>query len=222
MRAATAAAAVLALSLPAATATADTTVQHAVPQVLPMGVAVSALPVQAEERTGYQRTSFKHWNAGDIPADGCNTRAEVLLSEAVEFPEIGPGCALTGGLWWSYYDDTTVTEASKLDIDHMVPLAEAWDSGASAWTPARREVYANDQGQLSSLVAVTARSNRSKADQDPAQWLPPSPDALCRYGAEWTATKLRWGLAVDGAERERLLDIAAGCGGTDVEFTPAP
>ncbi|WP_206310065.1 hypothetical protein [Streptomyces sp. A0592] len=52
--------------------------------------------------------------------------------------------------------------------------------------------------------------------------LPPSADALCRYGAEWTATKLRWGLAVDEAERDRLLDIAAGCGGTDVEFTPAP
>ncbi len=62
---------------------------------------------------------------------------------------------------------------------------------------------------------------RSKADQDPAEWLPPSPEALCRYGAEWGATKL-WGLAVDEAERDRLWDIAAGCGGTDVEFTPAP
>ncbi|MFD8792823.1 hypothetical protein [Streptomyces vinaceus] len=64
--------------------------------------------------------------------------------------------------------------------------------------------------------------SRSKADQDPAEWLPSAPDALCRYGAEWTATKLRWGLAVDGAERERMLDIAAGCGGMEVEFTPAP
>lgn len=71
-------------------------------------------------------------------------------------------------------------------------------------------------------MAVTARSNRSKADQDPAEWLPPAPDALCRYGAEWTATKLRWGLAADSAEREHLLDIAAGYGGTEVEFTPAP
>ncbi|KPI02412.1 protein of unknown function DUF1524 RloF [Actinobacteria bacterium OV450] len=125
-------------------------------------------------------------------------------------------------MWWSYYDDTTVTNASSLDIDHMVPLAEAWDSGASSWTAQRREAYANDQGQLSSLVAVTARSNRSKADQDPAEWLPPVSDALCRFGAEWTATKLRWGLTADAAERERLLDIAAGCGGTEVEFTPAP
>ncbi|WP_078861318.1 HNH endonuclease family protein [Streptomyces sp. NRRL F-2747] len=178
--------------------------------------------IRGERRLLLSRTSFKHWNAGDIPADGCNTRAEVLLSEAVEYPEIGPGCTLSGGVWWSYYDDTAVTEASKLDIDHMVPLAEAWDSGASSWTAKRREAYANDQGQLYSLVAVTARSNRSKADQDPAEWLPLAPDALCRYGAEWTATKLRWGLAVDGGERDRLLDIAAGCGGTEVEFTPAP
>ncbi|MFD3780434.1 HNH endonuclease family protein, partial [Streptomyces sp. NPDC058612] len=117
-----------------------------------------------------------------------------------------------------------VTPAGALDIDHMVPLAEVWDSGASAWTAARRGAYANVLGQGTSLVAVTARSNRSKSDQDPAQWLPPSgsQEVLCRYGAERTATKLRWGLAVDGLERERLLDIAVGCGGTQVEFTPAP
>ncbi|WP_435844093.1 hypothetical protein [Streptomyces goshikiensis] len=54
-----------------------------VPQVLPIGVAVSSLPLAVEDRTGYQRTSFRHWNAGDVPADGCNTRAEVLLAEAI-------------------------------------------------------------------------------------------------------------------------------------------
>jgi hypothetical protein len=81
-------------------------------------------------------------------------------------------------------NQTTVTSASGLDIDHMVPLAEAWDSGASAWTAQRREAYANDQGQEASLVAVTARSNRSKADQDPAHWMPPADDVHCRYAAE--------------------------------------
>ncbi|MDX3540608.1 HNH endonuclease family protein [Streptomyces sp. MB09-01] len=224
MKQSAAAAAALAMTLslsPAAWASGHPAPAAAVPQVLPIGVAVSALPLATEDRTGYQRTSFRHWNAGDVPADGCNTRAEVLLAEAVVYPEIGPGCTLTGGVWWSYYDEREVTPAGALDIDHMVPLAEAWDSGASSWTAQRREAYANDQGQSASLVAVTARSNRSKADQDPAEWLPPSPDALCRYGAEWTATKLRWGLAVDEMELDRLLDIAAGCGGTDVEFAPA-
>ncbi|MFF3431379.1 HNH endonuclease family protein [Streptomyces sp. NPDC002602] len=220
--AATVAAAALALSLPATTAHAAETGPAAAPQVVPIGVAVSALQLAIEDRTGYQRTSFKHWNAGANPLDGCNTRLEVLISEAVEAPEIGPGCTLTGGVWWSYYDERPVTPAGALDIDHLVPLAEAWDSGASAWTAARREAYANDLGQETSLVAVTARSNRQKSDQDPAEWLPPSADALCRYGSEWTATKLRWGLAVDELERDRLLDIAAGCGGTEVEFTPAP
>ncbi|MGW6971521.1 HNH endonuclease family protein [Streptomyces sp. NPDC054952] len=216
--AATAAAAVLALSLPATSA-------HAAeqrPAAVPIGVAVSSLQLATEDRTGYRRTSFKHWNAGANPSDGCNTRMEVLIAEAVEAPEVGPGCTLTGGVWWSYYDERPVTPAGALDIDHMVPLAEAWDSGAFAWTAARREAYANDLGQETSLVAVTARSNRQKSDQDPAEWLPPSADALCRYGAEWTATKLRWGLAVDELERDRLLDIAAGCGGTEVQFTPAP
>lgn len=220
VRAATAATAALALSLPAPPANAA--LERLAPQVLPIGVAVSALPLAAEARTGYQRTSFRHWNAGDVPADGCNTRQEVLLAEAVVYPEIGPGCTLTGGTWWSYYDEREVMPPGALDIDHMVPLAEAWDSGASSWTTQRHEAYANDQGQPASLVAVTARSNRSKVDQDPAERLPPSADALCRYGAEWTATKLRWGLAVDELERDRLLDIAAACGGIDVEFTPAP
>ncbi|MFF9010206.1 hypothetical protein ACF087_30920 [Streptomyces goshikiensis] len=97
MRAATAAAVALALSL--ATVPAHAAGERAVPEILPMGVAVSALPVAVEDRTGYQRTSFKHWNAGANPSDGCNTRAEVLIQEAIEAPEVGPGCTLTGGVW---------------------------------------------------------------------------------------------------------------------------
>ncbi|ALM43519.1 hypothetical protein SFR_6904 (plasmid) [Streptomyces sp. FR-008] len=72
------------------------------------------------------------------------------------------------------------------------------------------------------MVAVTARTNRSKSDQDPAEWLPPAPGALCRYGAEWTATKLRWNLTIDAQEKTALLDIASSCDGTTVTYTPAP
>lgn len=134
-------------------------------------------------------------------ANGCNTRAEVLLAEEIEPPTVGAGCKLTGGRWISCYDGQEVTDAAKPDIDHMVPPGEAWASGASAWTPARREAYANDQGAASSLVTVTARSNRSKADQDPAQWMPPAPEATCRYIEEWTADKPLG--PVRGPERDR-------------------
>ncbi|AXE90028.1 hypothetical protein C1703_33875 [Streptomyces sp. Go-475] len=134
---------------------------------------------------------------------------------------MGPRCRLTGGSWWSYYDQTTVTSTSGLDIDHMVPLAEAWDSGASAWTARRREAYANDQGQETSLVAVTSSSNRSKADRDPAQWMPPATDVHCRYTAEWIATKLRWNLTADATEHASLNDLAASCPDQTVTYTPA-
>lgn len=103
---------------------------------------------------------------------------------------LSEGCKLSGGRWWSYYDAKWVTSAGSLDVDHMVPLAEAWDSGASQWTAARREAYANDQGAATSLVAVSAGSNRAKADKDPAEWLPNS-EVTCRYLSEWTGTKKR-------------------------------
>ncbi|MEU8851918.1 HNH endonuclease family protein [Streptomyces sp. NPDC048564] len=187
---------------------------------LPLAEAVADLPVATESRDGYDRSKFRHWNTGDDPADGCNTRAEVLLHEAIDPPTLGPGCRLTGGTWFSYYDATVVASASGLDIDHMVPLAEAWDSGASAWTPQHREAYANDQGAEASLVAVTARSNRSKADQDPAEWMPPAADVHCRYLAEWVGTKLRWALAVDDGELATLEGAASSCPEQTVTYEP--
>ena len=94
------------------------------------------------------------------------------------------------GRWFSYYDRVSWTLAADVDIDHMVPLAEAWDSGARSWTTARRQAYANDLGDRRSLVAVTDNVNQAKGDQDPAAWLPQSPS--CRYVREWVAVKIRW------------------------------
>ncbi|MFE1348775.1 HNH endonuclease family protein [Streptomyces sp. NPDC058757] len=192
-------------------------------QAFPLSYAVDQIPVADESRTGYTRDKFRHWNSGLDPADGCNTRNEVLLAEAAEAPSVAPGCKLSEGEWLSYYDEQEVTDPGKLDIDHMVPLAEAWDSGASAWDAKRREAYANDQGAAASLVAVTARSNRQKADQDPATWMPPAPSATCRYLGEWVATKLRWGLSADQAEIDTIKVYAGGpCDLQVVHYTPAP
>ncbi|MFD5806717.1 HNH endonuclease family protein [Streptomyces sp. NPDC127020] len=191
-------------------------------ETLSLTEAVAALPVAAESREGYDRDAFRHWNTGADPTDGCNTRAEVLIAEAVEPPTVGPRCRLTGGSWFSYYDQVWVNSASNLDIDHMGPLAEAWDSGASTWSAQRREAYANDLGADASLVAVTARSNRSKSDQDPAQWLPPAAEVHCRYVAEWVGTKLRWSLSADEAEAAAVREVAAGCPGTTVKYEQVP
>ncbi|APE24855.1 MULTISPECIES: HNH endonuclease family protein [Streptomyces] len=172
--------------------------------------ALAELTEASEDPDGFQEDAFRHWNAGLDPADGCDTRAEVLLAEAVEAPTAGAGCTLTGGRWTSYYDGQTVSDPAALHVDHLVPLAEAWESGASGWTAARRERYANDQGAAATLVAVTARSQRSKAGRDPAEWVPSDATQYCRYVGEWVSTKLRWGLSADKDEVEALKLFADG------------
>ncbi|MGW2223332.1 HNH endonuclease family protein [Nonomuraea sp. NPDC001684] len=192
--------------------------RHAVPPPL-LRAAVADLTVAAENREGYKRTSFKHWV--DADGDGCNARQEVLIAEAIDAPEVGPKCALAGGVWYSYYDDQIVTDAGKLDVDHLVPLAEAWDSGASTWDAAQRQAYANFLDAPEHLVAVTARSNRSKADKDPADWLPIEA-VRCRYIAEWTAVKRQWSLTVDEREKQELTSIAAECPNAPLPMPPNP
>lgn len=173
----------------------------------PLRTAVADLTVAEENRTGYQRTRFRHWT--DEDDDGCSTRVEVLLTEADDPATLTGDCRVVGGRWYSYYDGRSWTDPGRLDIDHMVPLAEAWDSGARSWTPESREHFANDLGDRRSLVAVTGSVNRSKADQDPGSWMPQR--ARCRYLREWVAVKHRWALSVDEAEMAALTTLAAGC-----------
>ncbi|MFI9248266.1 HNH endonuclease family protein [Streptomyces sp. NPDC053086] len=207
-----AAAAVLAALLIPATAPAAPAAPAAAPGdsvTLPVRDALAQLLVNDEDRTGYERTKFKHWV--DADRDGCNTRAEILKAEAVVAPEQGPRCKLSGGRWYSTYDDRYINGPGGLDIDHLVPLAEAWDSGASAWTAKEREAYANDLGDDRALIAVSAASNRSKADQDPTTWLPPAAGYRCQYVTDWVADKLRWSLSIDTDERAALTTAFDQC-----------
>lgn len=87
---------------------------------LPVRDALAALTVQDASRTGYTRDTFEHWT--DADRDPCNTRAEVLLAEAVTVPETGPCCTLTGGSQYSAYDDQCFDAARKLDAAHLLPV----------------------------------------------------------------------------------------------------
>jgi hypothetical protein len=169
---------------------------------------LAALETADEHPAGYVRTLFRHWT--DADGDGCSTRAEVLIIEAQGTPQIGDDCAVSGS-WRSAYDGIVTSFPGTFDIDHVVPLKEAWDSGAWQWTPVLRERFANDLGDWRSLRAVTAGSNRSKADKDPAQWLPPRIAFRCTYANDWIAVKTRWSLRVDPAERDALEDLLLLC-----------
>jgi len=185
----------------------------------PLRTAVANMRVATENRTGYDRGLFPHWI--DADGDRCHTRNEVLIAEARTRPSVSSTCALSGGRWYSYYDNRYWTRASDLDIDHFIPLAEAWDSGARSWTTSRRRAFANDLGDRRSLVAVTDNVNQSKGDRDPAAWLPPYAAARCQYIHEWVAVKIRWRLTIDRAEKTALTTQANRCTNTRVTVTYA-
>ena len=166
--------------------------------------AITNLPVARETRAGYDRDLFDHW----VDADGdCrDTRDEVLAAESLVAVH---GCDVQSGKWRSWYDGAVTRDSTAFDVDHLVALAEAWDSGAKRWTADTRRRFANDLGDGRSLVAVSASSNRSKSDQDPAEWLPRY--GKCRYLRHWVAVKIRWRLKVNATEKQALTDIASGC-----------
>ncbi|MFF3174954.1 HNH endonuclease family protein [Streptomyces sp. NPDC057900] len=168
---------------------------------------LSQLTVQAEGSSdGYSRDKFPHW----ITQSGaCDTREVVLKRDGTNVTQ-NSSCAAVTGSWYSEYDGATWTAASDLDIDHMVPLAEAWRSGASSWTTAQRQAYANDLTRPQ-LIAVTDNVNQSKGDKDPAKWLPSRAAYKCTYARAWVHVKHYYDLTVDSAEKAALQSVLNGC-----------
>ena len=167
------------------------------------------LRIEVEHPDGYDRDLFRHWV--DADGDGCDTRKEVLIAESLEPVQTGSSCAILSGRWYSVYDNTETTDSSRFDIDHVVALKEAWDSGAWSWTADQRRDFANDLSQPYFLIAVSASSNRSKSDRDPAEWLPPTGGYRCEYVRIWVAVKRAWNLSVDQAEHDAIRNTLANC-----------
>ena len=108
------------------------------------------------------------------------------------------------------YDRTTTTDPSKVQIDHIVPLADAWRSGAENWSTGQRQDFANDLTDPQ-LIAVSAGSNESKGDQDPSQWKPPNTGKWCFYARDWIQVKHVWHLTITSDERSALSDMLGTC-----------
>ena len=170
---------------------------------------LAGLTISPEVTSGYNRDLFKHWI--DADRDGCNAREEVLIIESLDPVELSSTCRALSGRWLSRFDGVVITDSSKLDIDHMVPLKEAWDSGANAWSADRRQAFANDLDLPEALIAVSASSNRSKSARDPAEWLPTASGYVCQYVKDWMSVKTKWQLSVDQREFEALRSVSLGC-----------
>ena len=169
----------------------------------------------AAQRPDRQERGVDEWVLpGSVPAldhhqRACNTRETVLKRDGMSVVT-DSSCAATSGRWYSPYDGATWTAASDVDIDHVVPLAEAWRSGASGWTTSRRQSFANDLTRPQ-LIAVTDNVNQSKGDQDPSTWQPPLSSYRCTYSKMWITVKYNWGLSLQSSEKTALQTMLNTC-----------
>ncbi|MFE7186924.1 GmrSD restriction endonuclease domain-containing protein [Streptomyces erythrochromogenes] len=181
--------------LPGLVTTAEARTRLAALKVAPVGTMA-----------GYSRAKFTHWAE---QGNKCDTRETVLRRDGTDVTQDGE-CRAVSGTWKSLYDGVAVTDAGKMDIDHIVPLAEGWRSGASGWDAARRKAFANDLTHPQ-LLAVTASSNRSKGDQSPDLWQPPDRSSWCQYGRAWTTVKSVYELTVTEPEKKMLTTMLDTC-----------
>jgi Protein of unknown function (DUF1524)/Excalibur calcium-binding domain len=165
---------------------------------------------------GYSREQFPHWASEATrygwkePDGSCDVRDAALIRDG-EGVQIDDDCTMTAGTWLDPYTGRTLTDSSEVDIDHVVPLANAWRSGAgiSGWSLTDREAYANDPEVL---LSADAGANRAKGDKGPEAWKPPNQDYWCEYARRWIWIKSDWRLTVNPAEKSSLRQMLETCG----------
>jgi hypothetical protein len=171
------------------------------------GAELDSLAVAKEgSMAGYSREKFPHWIS---QGGGCDTRDTVLKRDGKDV-KTTQDCKITSGSWYSVYDKKSFTDPGDLDIDHTVPLAAAWRSGAKEWSDEKRSEFANDLTRPQ-LIAVSASSNRAKGDQTPAQWKPTNTAYHCEYAQRWIAVKAFWKLSVTEKEKSVLQEMLGTC-----------
>ena len=196
----------------------------AAPPVVAAGTDVLAgvTTVAARVRGGdYLRAAFGDaWddeNTAPGGHNGCDTRDDILDRDLTDKTYVAtkrcPQAVATGTLRDPYTNETIpFTRGNQVgaavQIDHIVPLAYAWDMGARDWPDALRKRFANDPANL---LAVAGRANQDKGDLPPGEWMPPNAAFGCQYAVAFIAVIRGYGLAVEQLSAERLRTAAAGC-----------
>lgn len=191
----------------------------------PTADTLNSLTVAAPtHEDSYTRDAFGQAWSDDVDVegghDGCDTRNQMLQRDAVpDSLSIKPGtrnCKVLTGTWISPYTGQQITDRAQASIDHVVPLAEAWKSGASTWTDDHRRDYANDPRVL---LTVDAHSNQSKSADTPDEWMPAQNH--CRYAEQWVTIKATYTLTITEAEHRSLASTLASCTPTPTQERPS-
>jgi hypothetical protein len=191
-----------------------------VPVPVPVRERLAVLAVDDRPSPGapYRRDDWSHWD--DVDGNGCDARQDALLRWSTAVPTLDPDrrCKVVAGVWVSPYDGAIASSPSQIEIDHLVPLAEAHRSGGWRWDPAQRRRFANDPIEL---VATSSPSNQSKGDDRPDEWRPSRTEAWCAYADAWVVVKATYELTVTTSERDALGQMLDTCTSTS-ERWPTP
>ncbi len=166
---------------------------------------------------GYSRDLFPHWSdaqeygwrrpAGTPDPGSCDVREAALIRDGTD-EVVGSGCSVGSGRWFDPYTGNTYYAPGDIDIDHIVPLANAWRSGAATWGAAKKERFANVPLDL---LAVEDNANQEKGDKGPEAWKPPRKAYHCVYAKKWINIKHNWALSVTSAEKSALKQMLSTC-----------
>ncbi len=148
----------------------------------------------AEKESSYNRKEWGKWI--DEDGDGFNTRQEVLIEESLIEPIIKSNKVIYGK-WYDVFSGEYFSDPKYLDIDHFVPLKNAYESGASNWSKRKKYKYYNYLKDKNHLIAVSKTINRSKGHKSPVEWLPPNKEYQCEYVRTWYKIKKEWGLTIE-------------------------
>lgn len=177
-------------------------------------VALNNLEVKGRApKTGYARSQFPHWS--DPDRNGCDARNDTLKRDLtnISYKAGTRDCKVIAGQLLDPFSGKVITfSATKvvIDIDHVVALSNAWQTGAAYFDKSKRSQIANDP---LNLLAVDSKLNRQKGDGDAATWLPPSKAFRCEYVARQVAVKAKYGLWVTQPEKVAIDKILSTCVG---------
>ena len=162
-------------------------------------------------KTGYSRAQFPHWS--DPDRNGCDARNDTLKRDLTNITyKVGTrDCKVVGGQLLDPFSGKSLTFSStksNIDIDHLVALSNAWQTGAAYFDKAKRTQIANDP---LNLLAVDAKLNRQKGDGDAATWLPPAKSFRCEYVAAQIAVKVKYSLWLTAPEKSAMSRVLESC-----------
>ena len=167
-------------------------------------------------KSGYSRAQFPHWS--DLDRNGCDSRNETLKRDLTQlvFKAGTRDCKVLAGVLQDPFSNKNLVFTSKkstIDIDHVVSLANAWQTGAAYFDKSKRMQLANDP---LNLIATDARLNRQKGDGDAATWLPPYKPYRCEYVARQIAIKAKYSLWVTAPEQDAMRVVLGSCPGQKI------